>query len=114
MHPFLARFSEPVGSAHTPSWVDFITIMPVFKLSVHTGRCKAFASSQGARIQTSCSSPVVKITGIAFGWIGSTTAFGAVMRSRADVYPSPTPDQFQRETPQPSAEQQRGVKPPSF
>jgi hypothetical protein len=22
MHPFLARFSDPVGSAHTPSWVD--------------------------------------------------------------------------------------------
>jgi hypothetical protein len=37
MHPFLARFSDPVGSAHTPPWVDFITIMSVFKLSVHTG-----------------------------------------------------------------------------
>jgi DNA-binding transcriptional LysR family regulator len=36
MRPFLARFSEPVGSVHTPSWVDFITIMPVFKFSVHT------------------------------------------------------------------------------
>jgi hypothetical protein len=37
MRPFLARFSEPVGSVHTPSRVDFITIMPVFKFSVHTG-----------------------------------------------------------------------------
>jgi hypothetical protein len=36
MRPLLGRFSEPVGSAHTPSWVDFITIMPVFKFSVHT------------------------------------------------------------------------------
>ena len=35
--PFLARFSDPVGSAHTPSWVDFITITPGFKFSVHTG-----------------------------------------------------------------------------
>ena len=33
-----------------------------------------------ARIQTSRSSSVVRITGIAFGWIGSTTAFGAVVR----------------------------------
>jgi len=27
------------------------------------------------------SSSVVKITGIAFGWIGSTTAFGAVVKN---------------------------------
>jgi hypothetical protein len=35
------------------------------------GRCSAFASSHGARIQTSRSSSVVKNTGIAFGWIGA-------------------------------------------
>jgi hypothetical protein len=29
----------------------------------------------GARIHTSRSSSVVRITGIVFGWIGSTTAF---------------------------------------
>jgi hypothetical protein len=44
------------------------------------GRCSAFASSHGARIQTSRSSSLVRITGMAFGWIGSTTAFGAVVR----------------------------------
>jgi hypothetical protein len=44
------------------------------------GRCSALASSQGARIHTSRSSSVVKITGMAFGWIGSTIAFGAVVR----------------------------------
>lgn len=44
------------------------------------GRCSALASSQGARSQISRSSLVVKITGIAFGWIGSTTAFGEVVR----------------------------------
>jgi hypothetical protein len=38
------------------------------------------AASHGARIQTSRSSSVVKITGIGLGWIGSTTAFGAVVR----------------------------------
>jgi hypothetical protein len=36
--------------------------------------------THGARIQTSRSSTVVKITRIAFGWIGSTTAFGVVVR----------------------------------
>jgi hypothetical protein len=35
-----------------------------------------------ARIQTSRSSSVVRITGIAFGWIGSTTAFGEVVKNR--------------------------------
>jgi hypothetical protein len=33
-----------------------------------------------ARIHTSHSSCVVRMTGMAFGWIGSTTAFGAVVR----------------------------------
>jgi hypothetical protein len=48
--------------------------------SWRNGRCSAFASSQGARIHTSHSSGVVSITGIAFGWIGRTTVFGAVVR----------------------------------
>ena len=41
------------------------------------GRCSAFASSHGARIQTSRFSSVVRITGIALGWSGATMAFGA-------------------------------------
>jgi hypothetical protein len=49
--------------------------------SLGNGRCNAFASSHGARIQTSHSSSVVRITGVAFGWIGSTTAFGAVVKN---------------------------------
>jgi hypothetical protein len=48
---------------------------------IRDGRCRAFASSHGARIQTSRSSSVVKITGIAWGCIGSTTAFGAVVKN---------------------------------
>jgi hypothetical protein len=44
------------------------------------GRWSAFASSHGARIQTSCSSAVVRIAGIAFGWIGFTTAFASVVK----------------------------------
>ena len=46
----------------------------IFNVSSGSGRCSAFASSRGARIQTSRSSSVVRITGIAFGWIGSTIA----------------------------------------
>jgi hypothetical protein len=45
----------------------------IFNASSGKGRCSAFASSHGAR-----SSPFVKITGVAFEWIGSTVAFGAV------------------------------------
>jgi hypothetical protein len=46
------------------------------------GRCSAFASSHGARIHASRSSSVVRITGIALGCIGSTVAFGAVIRKQ--------------------------------
>jgi len=52
----------------------------IFSASSGNGRCKALASSHGARTQTSRSSSVVRITGMAFGWIGSTIAFGAVVR----------------------------------
>ena len=52
----------------------------IFRASPGNGRCNARASSHGARIHTSHSSGVVRITGMAFGWIGSTTAFGAVVR----------------------------------
>ena len=38
------------------------------------------ASFHGARIHTSRSSSVVRITGIVFGWMGSTIAFGDVVR----------------------------------
>jgi hypothetical protein len=44
------------------------------------GRWSALASSHGARIQTSRSSSVIRMTGMALGWIGSTTAFGDVVR----------------------------------
>ena len=54
--------------------------MTILSASSGNGRCNALASSHGARIQTSRSSSVVRITGIALGWIGSTTAFGDVVR----------------------------------
>ena len=54
--------------------------MTILSASSGNGRCRAFASSHGARIHTSRSSSVARITGIAFGWIGSTMAFGDVVR----------------------------------
>ncbi len=54
--------------------------MTIRSASSGSGRCSALASSHGARIHTSRSSSVVSITGMAFGWIGSTTAFGEVVR----------------------------------
>src|ERR1700692_612300 len=46
-----------------------------------SGRCSFRASSGGAVIQTSTSSGVVRITGIAFGWMEPTSAFGSVVRN---------------------------------
>src|ERR1700730_10812119 len=45
-----------------------------------SGRCSFRASSGGAVIQVSTSSGVVRITGIAFGWMAPTSAFGSVVR----------------------------------
>ena len=50
------------------------------RTSSGSGRCSPDASDHGARIYTSISSSVVRITGMAFGWIGFTTAFGSVVR----------------------------------
>ncbi len=52
----------------------------ILSASSDNGRCSALASFHGARIHTSRSSSVVRIKGIAFGWIGSTMAFGEVVR----------------------------------
>src|SRR3984885_3166170 len=45
------------------------------------GRCRLLASSTGAVIQVSTSSGVVRMTGIAFGWIAPTSAFGSVVKN---------------------------------
>ena len=42
--------------------------MTILSASPGNGRCNALASSHGARIQTSRSSSVVRITGMAFEW----------------------------------------------
>src|SRR5450631_559037 len=38
MRRSLAKFSESEASNHAPSWADFITATPAFKLSVHTSK----------------------------------------------------------------------------
>jgi hypothetical protein len=50
------------------------------RASSGNGRCSAFALSHGAH-PNARSSSVVRITGMAFAWIGSTTAFGDVVRN---------------------------------
>src|SRR6185437_4015572 len=46
-----------------------------------SGRCSFKTSSGGAVIQVSTSSGVVKITGIAFGWMAPTSTLGSVVRN---------------------------------
>ena len=48
-----------------------------------SGRCSARASSHSAPIHTSRCSAVVRITGMAFGWMGATSAFGSEVRGRS-------------------------------
>src|ERR1700732_1264922 len=45
-----------------------------------SGLCSLSASSAGAFIQTSISSPPVRTTAIAFGWNSPTSLFGSVVR----------------------------------
>jgi hypothetical protein len=45
-----------------------------------SGRCSANASFAGAVIQRSTSSWVVRMTGMALGWIGATIAFGSLVK----------------------------------
>ena len=42
--------------------------------------CLVLSSSRGAGIQVSTSAGVVRITGIAFGWMAPTSAFGRIVR----------------------------------
>lgn len=73
------------GHVHAATSSFSVPRATTFIASSGSGRCNPFASSHDARIQTSRSSSVVRITGIAFGWIGSTMAFGAVISKRSSV-----------------------------
>jgi hypothetical protein len=56
-----------VGHGADPSVFSFSPVSTTLSAPSGSGRCSAFASSHGARIQTSSSSVVVRITGIALG-----------------------------------------------
>jgi hypothetical protein len=69
------------------------TAVPVFleaagdnpERAVRKRRWSVNASSRGAVIQVSTSSGVVRITGIALGWMAPTSAFGSVRHERVEV-----------------------------
>src|ERR1700722_19624415 len=69
--------AQDAGNAAPSSLTPRATI-----LSVPSGsdRCNFKASSDDAVIQVSTSPGVVRITGIAFGWMVPTSAFGSVVR----------------------------------
>ncbi|TWB03592.1 hypothetical protein FBZ96_10263 [Bradyrhizobium stylosanthis] len=52
----------------------------IFSAPSASGRCSLSASSAGAVIHVSTSSGVVRIAGIAFGWMAPTSAFGSVVK----------------------------------
>jgi hypothetical protein len=64
----------PVGSSLTPR-------ATIRSAPSGSGRCSLRASSGDEVIQVSTSSGVVRITGIALGWIAPTSAFGSVVRN---------------------------------
>jgi hypothetical protein len=70
LHSAFGHYAATLSSLSAPR-------STIFSVSSGNGRCRTLASSHGARIQTSLSSAVVRITGMALGWIGPTTAFGA-------------------------------------
>ncbi len=75
--PLPAAFGHFYAAARSSLSAPRATILNV---SSANGRCSAFASSHGARIQTSRSSSVARMTGMAFAWIGATTSFASVVR----------------------------------
>jgi hypothetical protein len=86
------RLASTPGSDVTP----LPALLSQARLRRSAGHCPAVIvaapapSSHGARTQTSRSSSVVRITGIALGWIGFTTALGAVVRSRREQMARPS------------------------
>jgi hypothetical protein len=68
----VGRVVGPARSSLTPR-------ATIWSVSSGNGRCSFSASSGAAVIQVSTSDAVVRITGIAFGWMAPTSTFGAVV-----------------------------------
>src|ERR1700704_5158905 len=70
----VGHVAGPAGSSLTPR-------ATILSAPSSSGRCSFRASSGGAGIPDSTSSGVVRITGIASGWMAPTSAFGSLLRS---------------------------------
>jgi len=66
--------------------LDVLIAAPTAHYSINSrsssgsGRCNNLASDQGAESHAAVSAASVRITGIAFGWIGTTTPLGSQVR----------------------------------
>jgi hypothetical protein len=70
----VGHVASPAGSSLTPR-------ATIRSAPSGSGRCSLRTSSGGDVIQVSISSGVVRMTGIAFGWMAATSAFGSVVRN---------------------------------
>ena len=70
-----------VGHGGDPAASSFTPRATIRSVPSGSGRCSFRASSGGAFIQVSTSFGVVRITGIALGWMAPTSAFGSVVRN---------------------------------
>lgn len=74
------KLAAEADGAERQRWINAaLAWIELTRLRV-SGRERSGAAA-GAVIQVSTSSGVVRITGIAFGWIGPTSEFGSVVRN---------------------------------
>jgi hypothetical protein len=74
-------FSAAAQASALGVWSDRSPSATIVSMSSGRGLCSFRASSVGALSHTSYSSGVVRITGIALGWIGPTTPFGSDVKN---------------------------------
>lgn len=74
-----AMRESPQPSTSFGGYHDFV-LLTIFRVPSGKGRCNLSISSSGAVIHISTSSGVVRITGIASGWIAPTTSFASVVK----------------------------------
>ena len=70
----------PVGAAFSRGPSSFSPLATTRSASSGSGLCNSSALGASANSHKSTSAGVVRMTGIAFGWIGATTAFASVVR----------------------------------
>ena len=68
------------AAARSRGWSCFSPLATIERSALGSGRCKCNASPMGAVSQASHSWGVVRMTGIALGWTGATTALASQVR----------------------------------